>query len=935
MFAVGVVVPHLASASTTTYHVATSGNDTNPGTSALPFRHIQKCADVMVAGDTCLIGGGRYRETVTPKASGTSGSPITYAPEPGASVTVDGSDPVPGGWSAVSSVPSSVNGVPDPLLAQSPFATAVAAGKVFATSVAIQQPLMGANLLGVARTENDPPPQVFYDGQMMMMAQWPPAPASEDPMHPTIEVAGDGSGATTIADPKLTQPPGYWVGAQAYVLGTSWSQTVQVVASAPGLLTVCCTVTEVSSRTDPLLAKNGVDSPAWPFSSGGNVYCANHMALNSPMTERFFLYNKLESLSGPGDWFYDTDAQQLYFYSPTGAAPAAGSVSVKRRSMAFDLATNNISYTNLSNLSVFSSTIETGAASWGNTLDQLDVNYPSYFTDMDGDPNQPEGAPGVQDCMTTGATTSGVILRGHDNVLQNSSVSNSAGNGVRLDSGFPVDGTKPGNTVTNSRIRNVGFAGAFATAAVLPSGDNNTITHNTIDHCGQACIEISMPTPLEVHNLRIAYNDVSHAGMFRLDGGAIYALGNYDFTGSRIDHNWVHDAEPLPGMYDPATAGIYIDGGAHNIQVDNNVGWNNVRGLLGFAVASVTSQYGLNVFNNDGDGFMHIKTGCDSTGAHCNRVQNNLGYISTTAQGDAPAPGIVVDHNIPAAAPYTFPQPFTDPQYTDPRVKDYRLQSTSPGRNAGVVLNHASDPTIIGDVTGGSSDSTPSAGAYQYGAARWVPGAVSLGTPVVLHYGPTPDNSDPINRGATADAAWQHPNYHPGFVVRMTNDAIDNSDWFGADTDAVAGNFTLPYINPVADASNPMFADLSNLAIDKVEIRVFARSYDHLGSVANLTVSADGLGTVWDAGGANFDSSSSGVKIDVTSAVGGVWNNLPSWVNVYATETAPAAGARTGAATGAYTAGIYLHAVEMYVTAHCVNAAAAPCSAVDNTPTSS
>lgn len=52
-----------------TYYVSPSGQDTAGGKNPeAPFRHIQKCADVMVPGDTCLVLSGTYEETVVPTA---------------------------------------------------------------------------------------------------------------------------------------------------------------------------------------------------------------------------------------------------------------------------------------------------------------------------------------------------------------------------------------------------------------------------------------------------------------------------------------------------------------------------------------------------------------------------------------------------------------------------------------------------------------------------------------------------------------------------------------------------------------------------------------------------------------------------------------------------------------------------------------------------
>jgi hypothetical protein len=61
----------------TTFYVATNGNDANPGTSAQPWRTLQKAANTVHAGDLVLVANGNYVGfQVT--ADGTSASRITF-----------------------------------------------------------------------------------------------------------------------------------------------------------------------------------------------------------------------------------------------------------------------------------------------------------------------------------------------------------------------------------------------------------------------------------------------------------------------------------------------------------------------------------------------------------------------------------------------------------------------------------------------------------------------------------------------------------------------------------------------------------------------------------------------------------------------------------------------------------------------------------------
>lgn len=68
-----------STAEATTYYVATTGSDSNNGTSIdTPKLTIQACVDLMIAGDTCYVRGGTYTaQGIRFRVSGTSGSPIS------------------------------------------------------------------------------------------------------------------------------------------------------------------------------------------------------------------------------------------------------------------------------------------------------------------------------------------------------------------------------------------------------------------------------------------------------------------------------------------------------------------------------------------------------------------------------------------------------------------------------------------------------------------------------------------------------------------------------------------------------------------------------------------------------------------------------------------------------------------------------------------
>ncbi|GAA3646489.1 right-handed parallel beta-helix repeat-containing protein [Lentzea roselyniae] len=90
--AVLTVCPVPAAAAPSVLHVATSGNDSNPGTLDAPLRTIQKAVDTAEAGTTISIRGGTYAPSTTIKLlkNGTSSSPIVLRNHNGERVVIDG-----------------------------------------------------------------------------------------------------------------------------------------------------------------------------------------------------------------------------------------------------------------------------------------------------------------------------------------------------------------------------------------------------------------------------------------------------------------------------------------------------------------------------------------------------------------------------------------------------------------------------------------------------------------------------------------------------------------------------------------------------------------------------------------------------------------------------------------------------------------------------
>ena len=82
----------------TSYYVSLTGNDSNPGTQAAPWRTIQHAADTARAGSTVHVRGGVYEELVSINVSGNASDGfITFKSYPGETAVLDAGHFTPAG----------------------------------------------------------------------------------------------------------------------------------------------------------------------------------------------------------------------------------------------------------------------------------------------------------------------------------------------------------------------------------------------------------------------------------------------------------------------------------------------------------------------------------------------------------------------------------------------------------------------------------------------------------------------------------------------------------------------------------------------------------------------------------------------------------------------------------------------------------------------
>jgi len=669
-----------AHAAGTTYYVATNGNDANAGTSAsAPFRTIQKCASVVTAGGTCQIATGAYHETVTPAHSGVAGAPITFTAASGASVTIDGTNSI-NGWTLDS-------------------------GHIYKAAVT----LAGTAAQPYSATEYPSDTdlwanQIFINGAMAPEAAYP-TPGT-DPWNQAFITSGWGStrssGATCAKAPCTTTVTGTLTYGKFPAFG---NMTGAVAYFAGGWVALSAKVTGGTlSGSNHTLNISFPESDAKVEPGGGN-------------DNKFRLVGKKAFLTAQNEWFYDAGARELYVWAPGGGVPTG--VTAKARNYGFDL--NNRSYINVTRINLWATTITTNDSSQNIVLNEVNGQYLSHWQTAQYDANLPFA--GIYDANHR--FDSGVLLHGTNNTFENSTLQQSAGNGVN------VRGS--GDIVTNDLIHDVSYGGTYTAAITIEVGSSgHTITNNTLYNTGRDAINMDTNAYPNAgyKNMRIAYNNIYGYAKIAFDLGGIYVCCDTSLAGTRIDHNRIHD---------PANTGngIHFDNGTYDVSVDHNVIW----GLKG-----------TGNINHGGNGI--------NFGGHTNGrpAGSNLPYLTGTFENNTIIAGkndtifnyfatsayvanTVVKNNIldgyhPSGQEYGYisgGKPVeatnlvttlsdngtgTNPRYVNPSGGDYSLQNGSPAINAG---------TVIPGITDGYVGGAPDIGAYESGATRWLSGCLFTG----------------------------------------------------------------------------------------------------------------------------------------------------------------------------------------------------------------
>lgn len=268
---------------------------------------------------------------------------------------------------------------------------------------------------------------------------------------------------------------------------------------------------------------------------------------------RYYFQNILEELDSPGEWYFDREKHELYFWPPSKAALQSAYIPVLEHIVRVEGSTCDIRFEGFTLDGCEGSAIVVNGANRiviaGNTI----FNAGKYGIDIkDGYKNSVIG----NDIYDVGHT--GIVISGGDrNTL-----------------------TPAQHRAENNYVHDTGIFIKGGASGILCKGVGNVVSHNLIH---------SMPRVgiwFDGNDHLIEYNHIHHVNQETEDSGMIYC-SQIDWTkrGNVIQYNYLHDSggygrNSATGVWQThrSTYGIYLDDWTSGTKVYGNIVTNTANG---------------------------------------------------------------------------------------------------------------------------------------------------------------------------------------------------------------------------------------------------------------------------------------------------------------------------------------------------------------------
>ena len=513
---------------TVTFYVATTGSSSNPGTMASPFLRPEDARDAIAkiqgpVNATVYIRGGIYSFSKSFTVTGDgldSTRHITFSNYQNEKVQFTGSRKLDNGKFTLVNDAAILNRLP-----------AVAKGKVYQidlkaagiTDYGKMQP-HGYKLIKTA------PLELFYNEVALTVARYP-----NDGYLP-IETVTDGG--TTVRNGSSNPKGAKFKFSDSRM--NNWAHADN--AWVGGYFSY--------GYSDDYLKVDNFDAASQTISlKNPSIYgvfatadASSEALKNAQKIRGFYIYNLLEEIDQPGEWYLDNTSGILYLYPPENSLTSADiEVSMLEDPILVLSKTWNVTFKGIS----FECARATG----------MSVESTHNTT--------------ISHCSFDDLGTLGIITNTHPNLpyntnllIESCSICNTGTGGVILDGGDLKNLTAAGNVLNNCDIYNYSRINRAFCPAVSMYGVGNKITHCYIHDAPDHAIVFYGNDHV------IAYNHIKNVVNYITDAGAVGTGRDIGSTGNVINNNFFDNIVSQIGS---STAAVYLDDGSSGMQVNDNV----------------------------------------------------------------------------------------------------------------------------------------------------------------------------------------------------------------------------------------------------------------------------------------------------------------------------------------------------------------------------
>lgn len=258
-----------------------------------------------------------------------------------------------------------------------------------------------------------------------------------------------------------------------------------------------------------------------------------------------YVYNLLEELDVPGEWFYDKNNGKIYIYPTNENKNAEIRLGFKNQTLLNISGAKNIVIDGISFI-----------ASRGSGVAITECENVKLVN-----------------CEVSNVSGNGIHVDNKNNTVSNCEVYNIGQRGIAVYGGSLTDFS--GNIVSNNTVHDVGRFVKMLTPGIYISSVGAEIKNNTVYDCPQIGIIFSGNFNL------IEGNNIHDVMLESTDGGAIYAGQRYEHWGNILRKNIISDIR-------------YKSGGAYGIYLDDCLSGTKIEGNI------ISNIGGSGIFNHGG-----------------------------------------------------------------------------------------------------------------------------------------------------------------------------------------------------------------------------------------------------------------------------------------------------------------------------------------------